>query len=433
MDQQRTINTSQSPDVQIEQIGGNLLIKGWDNPQVAIYADPETLHLQEQDDHISLGCDGDCEIRLPVGATLQIGTVGGNASLKLLEEPLSIDTVHGNLALRNVADASLGRVHGELMARSIDGDLKAEQVDGNADVRNVEGDCQLGQVDGNLGLQEVQGSVTAEVDGNARLRFGQMTGEAYRIEVDGNIQCTIPEDAALSLELASDGERIQVQLPGEARNLRQAEWKFRTAAAGESGPAMLLALSAGGNIQLMAQKSDWGGPGSEPGPAGYGPEFSEQIARQVESQISQQMAEMTRRINQQMEEMTNTLNRSGIPPEETERIVADAMRTSEQETARAQEKMRRAQEKLERKLDAAQRKAEAKAQAAERRQRGHHSWGFEWPAPPTPPTPPSRPAPPAPPAGASEEERLLILRMLEQKKISLEEADRLLSALEGKE
>jgi hypothetical protein len=31
----------------------------------------------------------------------------------------------------------------------------------------------------------------------------------------------------------------------------------------------------------------------------------------------------------------------------------------------------------------------------------------------------------------TEEERLLILRMLEQKKISLEEADRLLSALEG--
>ena len=32
----------------------------------------------------------------------------------------------------------------------------------------------------------------------------------------------------------------------------------------------------------------------------------------------------------------------------------------------------------------------------------------------------------------SEEERLTILRMLEQKKISLEEAEQLLSALEGK-
>ena len=48
-----------------------------------------------------------------------------------------------------------------------------------------------------------------------------------------------------------------------------------------------------------------------------------------------------------------------------------------------------------------------------------------------PPTPPTPPAPPAPPV--SEEERMMILRMLEQKKISLEEADRLLAALENKQ
>jgi hypothetical protein len=47
--------------------------------------------------------------------------------------------------------------------------------------------------------------------------------------------------------------------------------------------------------------------------------------------------------------------------------------------------------------------------------------------------PPAPPAPPAPPDEVvSEEERMMILRMLEQKKISLDEADKLLSALEGK-
>jgi hypothetical protein len=37
----------------------------------------------------------------------------------------------------------------------------------------------------------------------------------------------------------------------------------------------------------------------------------------------------------------------------------------------------------------------------------------------------------AAPAAASDEERLIILRMLEQKKITLQEAELLLSALEG--
>lgn len=75
------------------------------------------------------------------------------------------------------------------------------------------------------------------------------------------------------------------------------------------------------------------------------------------------------------------------------------------------------------------RRAEAKARAAEHRARdvkvnmniGRWKWDM------TPGKfPPSTPAP------ISDEERLTILRMLQEKKISLDEAEKLLSALEGK-
>ena len=48
-----------------------------------------------------------------------------------------------------------------------------------------------------------------------------------------------------------------------------------------------------------------------------------------------------------------------------------------------------------------------------------------------PPTPVGTQGPPK--EAVSDEERLAILRMLEQKKITLEQAEQLLSALEGKE
>ncbi|MGE5222970.1 MAG: SHOCT-like domain-containing protein, partial [Omnitrophica WOR_2 bacterium] len=69
-------------------------------------------------------------------------------------------------------------------------------------------------------------------------------------------------------------------------------------------------------------------------------------------------------------------------------------------------------------------KAEQKARFAERHSQGREkrTWGFEWPA--------SRPEAAAEPV--SEDERMLILKMLEEKKISAEEAEQLLSALEGK-
>ena len=52
------------------------------------------------------------------------------------------------------------------------------------------------------------------------------------------------------------------------------------------------------------------------------------------------------------------------------------------------------------------------------------AWGFP-PEPPKPPRPPVEPV--------SEEERLVILRMVQENKISIEEAERLLAALEQRE
>ena len=74
-----------------------------------------------------------------------------------------------------------------------------------------------------------------------------------------------------------------------------------------------------------------------------------------------------------------------------------------------------------------QRRMENKGRAgAGRRGRIDFSFGSA-PRPPVPPVPP-----PPPGEKVSEEERLMILRMLEQKKISMDEAEKLLSALEGK-
>jgi hypothetical protein len=81
-----------------------------------------------------------------------------------------------------------------------------------------------------------------------------------------------------------------------------------------------------------------------------------------------------------------------------------------------------------RRMEAAVKRAEAKARAAEiRARRGQVNMNigrWEWDL-----TPHGADAPTDVP---SDEERLTILRMLQEKKISLEDAEKLLAALEGK-
>jgi hypothetical protein len=149
--------------------------------------------------------------------------------------------------------------------------------------------------------------------------------------------------------------------------------------------------------------------------AGFSEEFSQQIADQIEAQVETQLEVL----NDEMEKLSSTIEHSGLSQDEMDRIMEQARESSERAAARSQENIRRAQEKLERKLAATQRKAELRAKAAERRsQRGT---GFTWP-PPTETRPKT---------AVSDEERLVVLRMLEEKKISLEEAEQLLAALEG--
>jgi hypothetical protein len=421
------IDTGPAPEVLIDQVLGDLQVRGWETPQVAINADPDDLDLVEQDGSLRLSCRGDCDLYVPHGAALTIGSVHGDASLKLLGDQLTIDQVHGDLDLRSVAAVQVNTIHGDLAAKTVADDLIIEQVMGDADIRHAQGQSQLTYVNGNLDMLGVEGEIQANTLGNARLRLDHLTGNSYQIRADGNIYCYLPMDANLKISLSSDGEVIKVRLPEGSKTYKQATHEM---VLGDGSAS--LTLLADGSIYLFVERASWPtGEDQAVGATGIPDDFGQQIAQQVESQIQSQMEEMTRQLNAQMSLLSERLGQVGLGAEETERIVQQTMRTSEQENQRAQEKIRRAQEKLERKLEAQRQRADRRAQEMDRRTR-RSSWKFEWPAPPAPPARPKPPTPPAPSAQAvSEEERLLILQMLEQKKISLEEADRLLSALEG--
>jgi hypothetical protein len=424
MDQQ-SVKTSDAPQVFIDEIHGSLQVKGWDRSEVFVKAKPDDLtNFEAQEDLLHLSCQGDCTLRLPVGAAVQVGSVHGGGRFKMLENKLRVEKAFGDLSLRNVGETQLGSVNGNLLIKQA-GDLQVEQALGNVIARDIQGECSIQQISGNLDLEDASGPVTASANGHVRLRLSILTGDHYRINAGGNIQCRVPGDASLRVELSSSAQNIQVKLP-EGKQIYKESAHSLTLGSGDAE----MELSASGSISFVSQEVDWSE--TENFDAGFGEDFagiSEEFAEQIETQIESQMEVL----NEQMADLSESLGKTGLSQAEMDRLMQRVRQSSEKATTRAQEKMRRAQEKLERKLAAAQRKAELKAKAAERRSqaRGRHSWNFEWKVPPasSSTTPSSAQEPKEP---VSDEERLMILRMLEQKKISLEEAEQLLAALEGK-
>jgi hypothetical protein len=416
----------------IEVVHGSLQVKGWEESEVRAKSESGGgLSLQEQEDTVRLSCRGDCTVRVPHGASVQITQAHGDVRIKLLEDQLDVGEVLGSLTLRDTADAAIHTVHGNLQAREVSGNLRVDRVMGNAVIRDVQGELGIDQVDGNLDLREVDGTATGSAGGNIRVRLSSLASGSYRLTAGGNLSCRLPEDASVKLNLSSGGQTINLDLPDHRTTLRQEHYELAL----EQGEAEM-ELSAGGILFLTAREAEWSSlPGEEGAePEGFGAEFegiskefTQQLAQQIDEQVQTQMS----RMSEQLGRLSEMIGKAGLSEEAAERILRSARQTTEETAARAQEKITRAQERLARKMETAARKAELRAQAAERRHgpKGHAS-AFNWPGAPKPPGPPPFPRQQNEPV--AEEERLMILRMLEQKKITLVEAEKLLAALEGK-
>lgn len=419
MDKQ-VISTGAQPRLALN-ITANLAIKGWDKGEVyAKASSPDDLVVDVQGEEINITSRSSTSLHVPYASLIKDGHVTGDVSIKSIEGDINLSRVSGNLSLRNVANSSIGLINGNLSAKGVDGDLVVNSCKGNVSGRDIRGNLVFeDSVTGNMSLKEIDGDARASGRGNVSLELDPVPGSSYDFQAKGNLSCRLPSDTSVKVAI-TQGSQISVRVPNADIPARiMAPYEFQL---GE-GDAQL-SIGASGNLSLVSMPESWDMGEFE---VEIGEDFellTETLNEQIASQIEAQMEMMEEELEHQLESLSFSLEKSALSAEQAERIAQRAREASERANRRAQEKIRRSQEKMQRKLDAARRRAERKARAAERAARDRR----RRPASPARPSTPSRAA--AQPV--SEEERLMILQMLEHGHISLEEAEQLLSALEGK-
>lgn len=404
-------NLGLSPNIFIDRVDGSLQVKGWMRTEVYLGAEEDDFNVSEQADGLHFRTHGDCVLRLPRHAMLHVGRVGGSVRLKYLDGEVSIDEIGGSLAARSVYQLSLQKVHGDVLIKGVMEGLNVQEVAGSFIVRELQGECIGSRVLGNLDVRGISGSLSAHVEGHARLEINELTPAGIRVEAAGHIHCETSDVINASVTLISNSNQIQVRLPEGKQECSEQLCTFEL---GEGGTP--INLLAEGKLVFIHRAAPW--YVEEDIDELFNDEFeriSDEFGRQFQAQIDSQM-EM---FNQQMQRLSEEMQRAGLPQPHVERLMERARHSSLQASARLQEKMRRAQEKIDQKMAAAQRKAEAKRRPAEK-----FSFTFT--------SQPSR-AEKSPASAVSEEERLYILKMLAEKKITVEQAETLLKALEGED
>jgi hypothetical protein len=414
----RSLITSDAPEVLIAAVYGDLQITGWERDEILLQSNnDDTAVLKHEGSIVHIKTTGDCLLHLPKKTRLTVVTVHGGARLMMMAGLVTIRKVLGSLAIDDVGSVQVESVYGEFLARRMSGDLTIDQVLGDTSVGEVMGNCNLGSIAGNLDLRNAGCDVHASIRGDAHVRLQALTGSSYKIDASGNIIFSAPHEIDAVVQISSRSNDITLNLPdgNERLPVRSHELTLGNGAAS-------IMLTASGSVSFLC------GEGSPPGEQEPDQTFTRESgdsSQKISDEQASQFDIQARTIDAQMADLSESIAHAGVAPTETDRIMRRVQDSTKRANLRAQEKMQRAREKLDRKLAAAQRKAGMhEAAAGQRRENPEkRTWSFERPAS-------YSPAQCAP--EASDEERLMILRMLEQKKISLAEAEQLLDALEGK-
>lgn len=394
----QTFQSGPTPRLTLQSVEGNLILNGWDRPEVQVRAsgNDESLTIEQNKSAFTIESEDDLWLQVPVQTSVTIGIIEGNASISLILGGLTIETIEGNVAIHSVGAVTAASIEGNLTARLIAGDLVVEIVEGNAQVAKVAGSVQLAAVEGNLTLDESSGNIDAMVEGNAKVQTLLAEGQHCTIRAEGSITCEVPREAGGVFSLRADGN-IRIKDFGDERSVRSGEVNF------ERQPAHAhMTLEADRNIVLR---------GAQPRA------FDEtEFTSSFEDEMAMRSVEITQQISAQIESQVNELSRQLDDK-------LSRLGNNEELAVKIQERVQSAMRRAEEKLAEAMRRMEQRTQESEGRRR---KGGWTAPPPPPPPaTPKSKRAP------ATEEERMIILRMVEDGKLSVEQAEKLLTALNG--
>jgi len=355
-----------------------------------------------------------------------VGTIFGSASLKHVERA-DLQNVRGNLAVRAVSHVHGSRIGGNLIAKEVDGSLHIDEVGGNAPLKNIGAEVRLGQVAGDLlGKNLTGGAHVPKIGGNLVLGGEIGQGRSYQFSARGNAVLGLAEGAGAHLTLTARGKFIvSTALSGEVR-----EGRTLSGTIGDGGAE--IAVEAGGNLVLG---------GKDEGRIGLvGVEVAEGLVRQIEEGLVRPIEEGVSAIDldaigrQVGAEMDQAMSRLRVKLESVDWETVGAR--SQQAVERAMEQLQRNmdrmaanaarhQERFERKLERQKLRMEREA----RRAQEHRRAGAEFAAADEPAGGTYEEYEPEP-GPDLDEERLSILRMLEQGQISPEEAEMLLDALQ---
>lgn len=366
----------------------DLQLSGGDQAEVRFYGSQERVQFQQENGVLRIGNHSGLDLMVPRTANVRVEKVGGSAFMQDLGL-LEIQKVGGDLALQRIEQVEIGKVGGSLTVRQVTGPFRVHRIGGDLTARDLGGQVSIEMVGGNADVQAAGGEeLVLRAGGDLNLRFTEMVGQYMALRAGGDVALYIPGQVNARFEVVNDSEELRLRFNRQDSPMDELIEQRRYEFVLGSGEGRI-EIRSGGDCLISDEEK----------------EFSS-----LEGEFE--------RLATSWENARENRARYGWPGHfDPSRSAAWADMIGK----RAQEAARRAEQKAQ---AAVRRMEEQSRRMAEKESR--RAWQYSTHAAPPPPPPPQ------PTSQVTEQERLMVLQMLQDNKITVEQAESLLRALEGR-
>ena len=422
----------QGKDLVIIKVSGNLFLEGYDGDEVRVQASPKNLKVFTDEEALRITCYETLTVSVPSALQTRVEKVGGTAVIRnISSKELYVQRVGGELTIQNTNDLRISRVGGACQLLEIHGELNAERVSGSLYISDVDGKLTVSSARSDVSAMLIEQEAEISAAGDVTLQFNEEEIKPIDIRSKGNIILMLPKNPNANLDAKFSGWDVILTMDGHTNHYGGGHYDAELGDGGET-----ITLYASGDIVVTDEfyEVQQSTVDTEEGEKKRFVNIHADIDLPGSTNMERKLKRALEKTAKRLEKNERRVERAGDRLGTSQNDIAE--RIAERARMRAEMAAERAEMRIEKRALEETQKAMEIVRETLRDIDVPLPIDLEKLIPEIPAVPEMAAVPESPQAPqkpktkeASREERMMILEMLQEGRISLDEAEKLLAAL----
>lgn len=224
-------------------------IEGWGKNEVSIETDLNVQRIRREDEGLFLMFVDDAAIKVPKQTEVVVQKASGNARLRKVIGSVEINSVSGNLAVQHAGKVKINRVSGGCLIQDIAGDLDIRSIGGSLKGKDFRGVVVADRISAGVELLGLQAGAEIRAMGDIRVSFLSESLEPIKLRSSASIYINLPFGLDAEMKVKSNAHLTELVI-GE----RQEKIHHRKHVLLVGEGRRKFELESGGKVRIVAEQ-----------------------------------------------------------------------------------------------------------------------------------------------------------------------------------